>query len=167
MRWLVFGLFLLTSCELIEPKRVIEIELDTRLPKDKNGYSYFTLYSSETQNIHRISGTIRRNGRIPDEPREKVEWKSNLYWNLKAGDQIATVTKTYINEFTGQLTVVKLPPLISNINALVPTINSSTYNSADGTINTVIAPTWEMRGDTMTVVAKCGDVIKVTKIILK
>ncbi len=103
MRWLVIGLFFLTSCELIEPKRVIEIEIDTRLPKDVNGYSYFTLYSSETQNIHRISGTIRRNGRIPDEPREKIEWKSNLYWNIKQGDPIATVTKTYINEFTGQL----------------------------------------------------------------
>lgn len=167
MRWLIFGLFLLTSCELIEPKTVIEIELDTRLPKDANGYSYFTLYSSETQNIHRISGTIRRNGRIPDEPREKIEWKSNLYWNLKEGDQIATVTKTYINELTGQLTVIKLPPLISNINALIPTINADTYNSADGTINTIIAPTWEMRGDTMTVVAKCGDAIKMTKIIIK
>ncbi len=167
MRWLVIGLFFLTSCELIEPKRVIEIEIDTRLPKDANGYSYFTLYSSETQNIHRISGTIRRNGRIPDEPREKIEWKSNLYWNIKQGDPIATVTKTYINEFTGQLTVVKLPPLISSIDALVPTINGSNYNSADGTINTVIAPTWEMRGDTMTVVARCGDVVKTTKIILK
>jgi hypothetical protein len=167
MRWLIIGLFFLTSCELIEPKQIIEIELDTRLPKDANGYSYFTLYSTETQSIHRISGTIRRNGRIPDEPREKVEWKSNLYWNLKEGQQVATVTKTYINELTGQLTVVKLPPLISNVNALVPTINANTYNSADGTISTVIAPVWEMRGDTMTIVAKCGDVVKTTKIILK
>lgn len=164
---LILGLFLLYSCESIEPKRIIEIELDTRLPKDKNGYSYLTLYSSEKQNIHRISGTIRRNGRIPDEPREKIEWKSNLYWHLKQGEPFATVTKTYINEFTGQLTVIKLPPLISNINALVPTINENTYNSADGTISTIIAPTWEMKGDTMTVIAKCGDLVKVTKIILR
>jgi hypothetical protein len=167
MRWLIIGLFFLTSCELIEPQRVIEIQLDTRLPKDVNGYSYFKLYSSESQNIHRISGTIRRNGRIPDKPREKVEWKSNLYWHLKQGEPFATVTKTYINEFTGQLMVVKLPPLISNISALVPTINENTYNSADGTINTIIAPTWEMRGDTMTVVAKCGNVVKIAKIIIK
>lgn len=167
MKWLIFGLLGLTSCELIEPQQFVEIELDTRLPKDVNGYSYFVLTSKETQNIHRISGSIRINGRIPDEPRVKVEWENNLYWNLTKGDTIATITKTYLNRYTGRFTVVTLPPLVSSINALVATINPVCYNSADGSINTVIAPMWEMRGDTMTVVAKYGDVMKVTKIVLK
>ena len=156
-----------TKDDIFNPKENIEMSIDTRLPKDVNGYSYFKLYSSETQNIHRISGSIRINGRIPDEPRVKVEWENNLYWNLKKGDTIATITKTYLNYYTGQFTVVTLPPMISNVNALVPTINKVCYNSADGSINTVIAPKWEMRGDTMTIVARCGNVVKVEKIILK
>jgi hypothetical protein len=156
-----------TKDDIFAPKENVEMSIDTRLPKDVNGYSYFTLYSKESQNIHRISGSIRINGRIPDEPRVKVEWENNLYWNLKEGDTIATITKTYLNEYTGQFTVVKLPPLVSNVNALVPTINKVCYNSADGSINTMIAPKWEMRGDTMTVVVRYGNVVKNEKIILK
>ena len=149
------------------PNPKIEMSIDSRLPKDSNGYSYFKLYSAETQNVHTISGSIRINGKVPDNPRVKIEWENNLYWNLKQGDTIATITKTYLNYFSGQFEVVKLPPLVSNVNALVPTINKVCYNSADGTINTVIAPKWEMRGDTMTVVARYGGVLKTEKIILK
>lgn len=156
-----------TKDDIVVPKDVIEMNIDTRLPKDVNGYSYFKLYSSETQNIHTISGSIRINGKIPDEPRVKVEWENNLYWNLKEGDTIATITKTYLNYYTGQFVVVKLPPLVSSINALVPTINKVCYNSADGSINTVIAPKWEMRGDTMTVVVRYNGLTKSEKIILK
>jgi hypothetical protein len=156
-----------TKDDIFNPKENIEMSIDTRLPKDVNGYSYFKLYSSETQNIHRISGSIRINGRIPDEPRVKVEWENNLYWNLKKGDTIATITKTYLNYYTGQFTVVTLPPMISNVNALVPTINKVCYNSADGSINTVIAPKWEMRGDTMIVVVRYNQLTKTEKIILK
>ena len=75
--------------------------------------------------------------------------------------------KTYLNEYTGQFVVVTLPPLVSNVNALVPTINKSSYNSVDGSINTVIAPKWEMRGDTMTVVVRYNNIIKTERIILK
>ena len=149
------------------PNPKIEMSIDSRLPKDANGYSYFKLYSSETQNIHTISGSIRINGKVPDNPRVKVEWENNLYWNLVKGDTIATITKTYLNYYTGQFEVVKLPPLVSNVNALVPTINKACYNSADGSINTVIAPKWEMRGDTMTIIARICNITKVEKIILK
>jgi hypothetical protein len=51
--------------------------------------------------------------------------------------------------------------------AQVPTINGVCYNSADGSINTVIAPMWNMKGDTMTIVARIGKVIKTERIILK
>jgi hypothetical protein len=156
-----------TKDDVVAPKDVIEMSIDTRLPKDVNGYSYFKLYSVTSQNIHTISGSIRINGKIPDEPRVKVEWENNLYWNLKKGDTLATITKTYLNYFTGQFTIVKLPPLVSNINALVPTINNVCYNSADGSINTVIAPKWEMKGDTMIVVARYEGIVKTEKIILK
>ena len=169
----ILGLILLTflpACNkegFLQPNRNIEMSIDTRLPKDSNGYSVFKLYSIQTQNIHTITGSIRVNGKIPNEPREKIEWENNLYWNLVKGDTIATITKTYLNYYTGQFTIVKLPPMISNVNALVPTINKVCYNSADGSINTVIAPMWNMKGDTMTIVARIGNVIKVEKIILK
>jgi hypothetical protein len=156
-----------TKDDIFNPKENVEMSIDTRLPKDVNGYSYFKLYSSETQNVHTISGSIRINGKIPDNPRVKVEWENNLYWNLKQGDTIATITKTYLNYYTGQFEVVKLPPLVSNVNALVPTINKACYNSADGSINTVIAPKWEMRGDTMTVVVRYNGLVKTERIILK
>ena len=169
----ILGLVLLTflpACNkegFLEPKRNIEISIDTRLPKDNNGYSVLNLYSTQVQNIHTISGSIRVNGRIPNEPREKVEWESNLYWNLNQGDTLARITKTYLNYYTGQFMVVTLPPLVSNINALVPTINKVCYNSADGSINTVIAPMYNMKGDTMIIVARIGNVTKIEKIILK
>ena len=169
----LLGLILITffsSCSkegFLQPNRNIEMSIDTRLPKDSNGYSIFKLYSTQTQNIHTISGSIRVNGRIPNEPREKIEWESNLYWNLNKGDTLARITKTYLNYYTGQFMVVTLPPLVNNINALIPTINKVCYNSADGTINTVIAPMWNMKGDTMTIVARIENVTKIEKIILK
>lgn len=171
MKRLLIGLLLLTSCSKEqfygEPKRDIEFNIDSRLPKDANGYSVFTLYSDQTQNIHRISGSIRLNGKIPNEPRERIEWKSSHYWILKEGDTVATISKTYLNQYTGLFTIVQLPALVSNITAMVPTINPVSYNSSDGTVSTVIAPLWEMRGDTMTITAKIGNIIKIEKIILK
>jgi hypothetical protein len=162
-------LFFIVGCtkdDIVVPKDVVEMNIDTRLPIDGNGYSHFKLYSQTSQNIHRISGTIRVNNEIPLEPREKVDWESSHYWVLREGDTIATITKTYLNYYTGQWTVVTLPPLVSNVNALVPTINKVCYNSADGTINTVIAPLYNMKGDTLTITAKSNDITKIIKIVL-
>jgi hypothetical protein len=167
---LLFAMVSMSSCSkegFLQPNKNIEMSIDTRLPKDSNGYSIFKMYSTQTQNIHTISGSIRVNGRIPNEPRERVEWESNLYWNLNKGDTLARITKTYLNYFTGQFMVVTLPPLVNNINTLVPTINKVSYNSADGSISTVIAPMYNMKGDTMTIVARIGNVTKIEKIILK
>ena len=162
-------LFFIVGCtkdDIIVPKDIVEMNIDTRLPIDGNGYSHFKLYSQTSQNIHRISGIIRINDRIPNEPREKVDWESSHYWVLREGDTLATITKTYLNYYTGQWTVVTLPPLVSNVTALVPTINKVCYNSADGSINTVIAPLYNMKGDTLTITAKSNGVTKIAKIVL-
>ncbi len=163
------SLIFLSACSKddIFPTENIELSIDTKLPKDSNGYSVFSMYTKSSQNIHTISGSIRINGKVPDNPRVKVEWENNLYWNLNKGDTLARITKTYLNYYTGQFMVVTLPPLVNNINALVPTINKVCYNSADGSINTVIAPMYNMKGDTMTIVARIGNVTKIEKIILK
>jgi len=85
---------------------------------------------------------------------------------LRQGDTVATITKTYLNYFTGQWTVVTLPPLVNNVNSLVPTINPVCYNSEDGSINTLIAPLYNMKGDTLVVTAQLRNVTKIAKIVL-
>ena len=161
-------LFLLgcSKDEIPLPADVIEMNIDTRLPIDGNGYSHFRMYSQTSQNIHRISGSIKVNGVIPTEPREKIDWKSSHYWILREGDTVATITKTYLNYFTGQWMVVTLPPLVSSVNSLVPTVNPVCYNSEDGSINTIIAPLYNMKGDTLVVTAKLRNVTKIAKIVL-
>jgi len=164
----VLGLICLTffsSCNKDDFGGVIELNIDTRLPKDQNGYSVFNLYSTQTQNIHTISGTIRRNGRIPDNPRQRVEWESSHYWTLKVGDTIGTIYRRTWRGLGWQ--IVDSIKVVNLKTAEVPTINSISFNSADGTISTVIAPMWGMKGDTMTIVARSNGVVKVEKIILK
>jgi len=149
----------------LQPDRNIEMSIDSKLPKDSNGYSVFKLYSNDRQNIHTISGSIRVNGKIPNEPREKVEWESSLYWQINYGDTLGMLYRRTWKGLGWQ--IVDSVIVINYKNGLVPTINPVCYNSADGTINNVIAPMWNMKGDTMTIVARCGDVVKVEKIILK
>jgi hypothetical protein len=167
----LLGLILITflpACNkdgFLQPTKNIEMSIDTRLPKDNNGYSIFNLYSTQTQNIHTISGSIRVNGEIPNEPREKVEWESSHYWTLKYGDTIGTIYRRTWRGLGWQ--IVDSIKVVNLKTSQVPTINSACYNSADGTINTVIAPMWNMRGDTMTIVARIGNVTKMEKIILK
>ena len=164
----LLGLICLTffsSCNKDVFRKNIELNIDTHLPKDQNGYSVFNLYSQQTQNIHTISGSIRVNGRIPNEPREKVEWESSHYWTLKVGDTIGTIYRRTWRGLGWQ--IVDSIKVVNLKTAQVPTINSVSFNSADGTISTVIAPMWGMRGDTMTIVARSNGVVKVEKIILK
>lgn len=162
----IFGCLLFTACskEDIFPNRNVEMNIDTRLPKDVNGYSHFKLYSSTTQNIHTISGSISINGRVPDNPREKVEWESSHYWALNKGESIGTIYRRTWRGLGWQIVdSIKVTNLKT---AQVPTINPVCYNSIDGSINTVIAPMYNMRGDTLTIIAKSNGITKVAKIVL-
>lgn len=163
---LLISLLFLSACskEDIFPNNV-ELSIDTRLPKDANGYSVFNLYTQQTQNIQTISGSIRINGRIPDNPRVKVEWESSHYWTLKTGDTIGTIYRRQWRGLGWQ--IVDSIKVVNLKSAQVPTINPVCYNSIDGSINTVIAPIYSMKGDTMTIVAKYGNIQKIEKIILK
>ncbi len=163
---LLFVLVFFSSCSKDDlfPNKNIEMNIDTRLPKDVNGYSHFKLYSSTTQNIHTISGTITNNGRVPDNPREKVEWESSHYWTLKQGDTIGTIYRRTWRGLGWQ--IVDSIKVVNLKTSQVPTINPVCYNSADGSINTVIAPMYNMKGDTLTIVAKSNGIIKIAKIVL-
>jgi hypothetical protein len=162
---LYYLIFVLTLSGCDKNDLNIEMSINTKLPKDSNGYSYFTLYSQNTQNIHTISGSIRMGGGIPDTPRQKVEWESSHYWTLKAGETVGTIYRRTWRGLGWQ--IVDSIKVINLRTSNVPIINPVCYNSTDGSINTVIAPMWEMRGDTVTIVARCGNIIKIEKIILK
>lgn len=138
------------------------------LPKDANGYYHLELIPRSNQQPHRITGRILVNGRQPN-PSEKIDWENNMYWWLRRGDTTATITKAYINYFTGQFTIVNLPPMIASKDELVPTINKTSYSGTNGEINTIIAPISEMAGDTMVVKTRHSISNKTvfTKIILK
>jgi hypothetical protein len=73
------------------------------------------------------------------------------------GQVVAEITKTYINPFTGELTYVNLPPLVNWKNVLVPTINKSSYVDSNNEINTMIAPIYGMRNDTLVVDCKVNE----------
>lgn len=129
-----------------------------QLKKNLNGFYELPLNPNSNQTPQRITGKLLRNGsplvdKWSGNQPKKVNWESNLFWWILDGDIVANITKTYINEFTGQVTYVNLPPLINWKNSLVPTINSSSYsNQETGIVNTVIAPIYKMKGDTMKII---------------
>ena len=180
IKWLVLSSLLFTACSKDDiptpiPKWGPEVQtktnttptkvsynpnnftLDGRLPQDGNGYYHLQLKPNTNQTTHRVTGTIK-NTTQPI----KVEWESNLYWWLWKDDVVAKITKTYINEFTGQLMYINLPPLTNWRDVLIPTCNPASYSGTGGEINTMIAPINKMRGDTLRL--KCTMIeAKITK----
>lgn len=148
-----------TKEDIVVPQKEYKLSVDSvltqtgtySLPKDNNGFYHLKLVTA-TQQPHRITGKILSDGKEPY-PAEKIEFESNLYWWLRKGDTSAYITKSYLNYYTGQYTIVNLPPMIVSKDELVPTINKSSYSSKGGEFNTVIAPIKEMKGDTMIVKA--------------
>lgn len=154
-------IFLFASCskndDFINNKSVsYSIRIDSALnragtnslPIDANGLYHYKLQPASNQQSFRVTGHILADGKEPY-PAEKIDWESNLYWWLRKGDTVAYITKTYINYYTGQYTIVSLPPLLTNKDYLVPTTNLASYNSDDGEINTIVSPISEMKGDTL------------------
>jgi hypothetical protein len=138
------------------------------LPKDQNGLYHLKITSIGTPQSHRVTGRILVNGKEPLPP-ERISFESNLFWWLRQGDTTATITQSYINYYTGQFTIVKLPPMISNKDELVPTTNSASYSGTNGEVNTIIAPIREMIGDTLVLKASHYTSKKIiyTKIVLE
>ncbi len=127
------------------------------LPKDKAGYYHLKLSEATFQTFSRITGKFLWNGKpnpIPSPVECWVEWKSSHYWVLNNKSNLFVVYKTYFNEFTGKLTTVELGTIKAQSNAIIPTVNSSSYpSSSDGSVNTIFAPIYYMKGDTITVTA--------------
>jgi hypothetical protein len=163
MKKLIPLLILFSACtkeDVIVPQKNYTFSIDSvltqngskSLPKDANGFYHLKLISNANQQPYRVTGRILVNGKEPV-PAESIEWESNLYWWIRRGDTSAYISKSYINYFTGQFTIISLPPMIVSKDELVPTINKSSYSGKVGEINTIIAPISEMKGDTMVIKA--------------
>ena len=161
MKRLIPLLILFSACtkdDIVVPQKNYTFTIDSvltqsgtkSLPIDANGFYHLKLIPNSNQQPHRITGRILVNGKEPY-PIENIEWESNLYWWIRKGNTIAYITKSYINYYTGQYTIVSLPPMIASKDELVPTINKASYSGTNGEINTIIAPISEMKGDTMVV----------------
>ena len=182
MKRLIPLLILFSACtkdvsEIPIPKKTYTIQIDSvlnrtgtnSLPKDVNGLYHLKINNPySNQQSHRVVGKILVNGKEPI-PAEKVEWESNLFWILKRQDTIANISKSYINYFTGQFTIVQLPAFVSQKNELIPTSNFVSYSGKGGEVSNMIAPVREMRGDTLVLKAfhYSSKVIVYTKIVLE
>jgi hypothetical protein len=162
--------------EVVQPPKEYTLSIDSvltrdgmkSLPKDSNGIYHLKITTIGTPQSHRITGRILEDSLTPIHP-QKIDWENNMFWWLRKGDTLATVTKAYINYFTGQFTIINLPPLVARKDELVRTINLASYSGTKGEINTIISPIREMIGDTMIVQAKhtLSNKILYTKIVLE
>ena len=72
------------------------MEIDTRLPLDENGYPTLQLNPNTHQTIHRIKGSLTRDGKPVN--MVKVGWGSNHYWEYD-GQLVPIVNgSSYSNE---------------------------------------------------------------------
>ena len=178
MKRLIPLLILFSACtkeDVIVPQKNYTFSIDSvltqsgtkSLPKDSNGLYHLTLIPKSNQQPYRVTGRILLNGKEPI-PAENIEWESNLYWWIRKGDTAAYISKSYINYYTGQYTIISLPPMIASKDELVPTTNKSSYSGKNGEINTIIAPISEMKGDTLILKATHYESKKIliTKIVL-
>jgi hypothetical protein len=135
------------------------------LPKDINGFYHLILSTTRTQTLSRITGTFLVDGKpnkIPSPVHGNIEWTGSHYWLLKAGESVGTIIKTYFNTYTGQLQTSQLPNLVSQQDAIIPIVNGTSqlgYNN--GEINTMAAPVYPMKGDTITIVGKAKFTIEI------
>jgi hypothetical protein len=137
------------SCNELAPQYDhFTIELDGRLDTLDN-YYILPLNPTSTQTIHRITGRILKNGEEPYPP-EKIRWESSHYWVLT--DTLGYIVRRVI-QTNGSWANVDTIYIRGFQNSIVPTVNSASYSGTHGEINTVIAPIYQMRGDTMTIKA--------------
>ena len=150
---LIFILIFLSCCEKQELRQLgHDFEIDARLPQDANGY-YHLQISDDWQTLHRISGQVSPVEASYD--LTKMHWESSHYWYI--GDTLGYIihynnltndTYWYMTEDTTYITWFD--------GFEVPTINSASYSTEDGEINTMFAPVRNMKGDTVTVIGQAN-----------
>lgn len=130
------------------------------LKKDNNGYYHLLVDSNLLQTFSRVTGRVLVNNKPnPLAPtlveNIRVEWKSSHYWILNVGQQTISVYKTYFNKFQAKLQTVLLGIMVAQRSEVIPTVNPTSYpSSKSGEVNTIVAPVFLMKGDTLTITGK-------------
>ena len=126
-----------------------DFEIDARLPIDSNGFFHLSLNMGSWQTLHRISGSV--SAVEQDWALTKVYWSSSHYWII--GDTLGYIV--HFNDPFNDTNYWYQTPDTSYITFFegfeVPTINSASYSTNDGEINTMFAPVQNMLGDTITI----------------
>ena len=143
---------LFISCESpTSSDEFADLSFDMKLSKDSNGYYHLTLDRNNWQTLHRVSGSIVKDGYVEN---FRVEWESDLYWII--GDTLGYIVSRglnmnlqYVNYDTTYLT---------QFNGMeVPTSNQVSLSNSSGEFNNMIAPVRSMIGDTMRLTADWYD----------
>ena len=130
------------------------IELSVELPQDENGYYHMSLDTNKWQSIKRLTAHITSEGKDYDWwERDDMEWlpvrwRSTHYWTI--GDTLGYIVKRGV---TDDLEYVSYDTtyITGFSDFVVPTINPASYSNSDGEVNTMFAPVWTMRYDTVLV----------------
>jgi hypothetical protein len=174
----LIGIVLLCSCNKdivtpIPPQHTISFTIDSALNSngkqslllDNNGFYHLVLSTTTNQTLSRITGKFLVDGKpnqIPSPVTGRIEWSSSHYWLLKAGDSVGSIVKTYFNPYTGQLQISQLPTLINQKDELIPIVNgTSQLGYFSGEVNTLGAPIYKMKGDTITIIGKAKFTIEI------
>ena len=100
MKRLIPLLILFSACtkddSIILPKKEFTLVIDSvlnqsgtnSLPKDSNGFYHLKLINSNNQTLSRVTGKILLNGKPPVNPKQYINWESNLYWYISPGDTL-------------------------------------------------------------------------------
>jgi len=127
-----------------------EFEIDVRLQSDSSGYYHLQL-SQSWQTLHRISGQVSPVKNSYD--LTKIYWESSHYWYI--GDTLGYII--HYNDPLNDIYLYNSPDTAYIIwfdGFEVPTVNSASYSTEDGEINTMFGPVRNMRGDTITITAE-------------
>jgi hypothetical protein len=176
----IIGIVLLCACNKevttpIPPQHTITFTIDSALssngkqslPLDRNGFYHLVMDNAKNQTLSRITGTLLVDNKpiqIPSPVQANVEWSGSHFWLLKRGDTVGTIIKTYFNPYTGQLQNIQLPNLTSQSDVVIPIVNASSYSDFEtGKVNTMAAPVYPMKGDTITIIGKVRYTIEIPK----
>jgi hypothetical protein len=104
-KFLIFFIFLI-GCDVTsysENNLEVDIFLNSKSPKDFNGYYHIKLDSTRNQTIHLINGKIINQIRPT-----KIDWYSNLHWYLN-GEKVPTVNPASYSNDNGEVFVTIAP----------------------------------------------------------
>jgi len=152
MKKLLFIIFIILSSCAKETDIPLghEFQIYATMPIS-NGYYYLTLEDNNWQTLQRISGHV--SAVTNDYDLTRVYWSSSHYWVI--GDTLGYIVHQnntlndngylYMNNDTSYVTWFS--------GTEVPVVNSASYSTMSGEINTMFAPVQSMRGDTVTISA--------------